>query len=315
MAHVNDFMKSILGEDGQQAFEKMIKREPGIGALLAPRTILGWISTVSGIHFEGEIPGVTNSYIALSKAEDGIHGAVAVAGIHHSFDGANILHVAAALSHALGVQNIEIDPGLKSTDISKLGKSIDLLVKARTIAHVAEEEMAKFALSPTKMTQHGDFHIVHTPGHQYPYSIQHSTSGQVVQSGIANLKSAQVIAKWHASRPVMKTELPGQVAAAREPIKQVPAEAPMAKQPPTQKPPIQKSARRELMVKHEETGKPCPTCGQQLFKSKEFVGCLCFRALAKSVQTREGAGGLVLQLNRSEWDDDTLQTLISTFRR
>lgn len=314
-SHVQNFMKSILGEDGQQAFEKMIKRAPSIGALLAPRTILGWISTASRINYEGELPGVSNSYVSLAKSGDGIHGAVAVDGVHHTFEGNDVLHVAAAISHALGVENIEIDPSMKNADISKLGKSIDLLVKARTIAHVAEEEMAKFALAPTKMTEHGAYHIVHTPGQQYPYSIHHSGTGEVVQSGISSLQNAQVIAKWHASRPIAKTELPGQAAAARAPLKQVPAQAPTAKQPVVNKPPIQKSARRELMVKHEEAEKTCSVCGQHLFKGHEFVGCMCFRALAKSVRTRETQGGFVLQLNRSDWDDDTLQTLISTFRR
>jgi hypothetical protein len=313
--HVHSFMKSILGEDGQQAFDKMIKRAPGIGVLLAPRTILGWISTASRINYEGELPGVNNSYVSLSKSEDGIHGAVAVEGVQHTFEGHDLVHVAAAISQALGVESIDIDPSVRDTDLSKLGKSIDLLVKARTIAHVAEEEMSKFALAPTKMTQHGAYHIVHTPGQKYPYSIHHTGTGERVQSGIATLQNAQVIAKWHASRPMVKTEPPGQAAAPRPPLEQQPGPTPQATQPVVNKPPMQKSTRRELMVKHEDAERPCQICGQQLFKSQQFVGCLCFRSVAKSVQTRDTQNGFVLQFNRSELDDDTLQTLISTFRR
>lgn len=313
--HVDSFMKSILGDDGQQAFNKMIGRAPSIGVLLAPRTILGWINTASRINYEGELPGVSNSFVSLSKSEDGIRGAVAVEGVHHTFEGHDLVHVAAAISHALGVESIEIDPSLRDTDISKLGKSIDLLVKARTIVHVAEEEMAKFALAPTKMTQHGGFHILHTPNQKYPYSIHNTSTGEQVQGGIATLQNAQVIAKWHASRPMVKAESPGQAAAARPPLQQQPGPAPKPTQPIVNKPPMQKSARRELMVKHEDAGKDCRVCGQKLFKAETFVGCLCFRVLAKNVQTRDTQLGFVLKLNGSDWDDDTVQTLISTFRR
>lgn len=456
------FMKSILGDDGHTAFEKMSKRAPALATLLAPRTVLSWLATASRINYEGEVPGVHNSYIALSKSEGGFSGAIVVGSSRHVFEATDILHVAATLSYALGIQDIELDPTLRSTDISKLGKSIDLLVKAKTLTHVAGEEMAKFALAPTKMTQHGAFHIVHTPGQQYPYSIHSTATGEPVQTGIATLQHAQVIAKWHANKPVAKTELPGLAAPNRAPEEPEGPQAPVAKQPLMQKsrptdeqliawgldpknyagikkdpiemdwrtpaswpkeidykdlhpdlqehvfhqggegirfrvepidihapnptlkgksllqyaqdmewddrgpehvqsiaegmksggtfgpaildhnngfldgrhrilaahsqglkhipairtpaPKVTKSARRELMVKKSEAEKACKTCGQKLFKAAEFTGCICFRALAKSVSTQEAASGYVLRLNRSQWDDETLQALISTFR-
>jgi hypothetical protein len=285
--HIHNFMKSILGEDGQQAFNKMIGRAPSIGALLAPRTILGWINTAARINYEGELPGVSNSYVSLSKSDVGIYGAVALEGVHHTFEGHDLVHVAAAISHALGVESIDIDPSLRDTDISKLGKSIDLLVKARTITHVAEEEMAKFA-NRLKCTCE-------------PMSL--------------GKESRDEVKTHHKDCPLAKTESPGQVAAARPPLEQQPGPKPQATQPVVNKPPMQKSARRELMVKHEDVGRDCRVCGQKLFRAGAFVGCMCFRALAKNVQTREIQLGFVLKLNGSDWDTDTVQTLISTFRR
>jgi hypothetical protein len=311
-----NFMKTVLGEDGQQAFNTMSKRAPSLGALLAPRTIIGWLKTASTINYEGEIPGVGESFIALNKNEAGIDAHINIMGAQKTFDGVDILDVAAVLSYALGVGEIDIDPELKSTDISKLGKSIDMLVKARTISYVSGVELQKFALTPTKMTQHGGLHVVHTPGQTMPYSIHDSSTGSAVsETRFASLKHAQTIANWHANRPIAKSDAPGIPAAARAPEEQqqplAPQKAPPMRKPPTA--PIQKST-REIFVKNEDAGHRCRACGLPQFKSQKFTGCMCFRALAKSVDTKLTHEGFVINLHKSQWDDDTVQTLILAMR-
>lgn len=131
---ITAFLKHVLGEDGQRAFERANSRIPMLEGALGPRTILSWLTTSVRVNYEGEIPGLNNSYISLEKSDQGFNGALTIGDDVHSFDNADILHVAAAVAVALGVEDAAINPLVKNTDISKLGKSIDLLVKARVIA-------------------------------------------------------------------------------------------------------------------------------------------------------------------------------------
>jgi len=138
------FLKYVLGDDGHKAFENANHRLPTLGAALAPRTVISWLNTAVMSTYEGEIPGLTNSYITLNKSEDGtFSGAITVDDSVHSFTSADLLHVAAAVTLSLGLGDLQIDPQVKSTDISKLGKSIDMLVKARIVARTVFETLKK----------------------------------------------------------------------------------------------------------------------------------------------------------------------------
>lgn len=311
------FLQSVLGDDGAQALSKAADRVPVLGSVLVPRTIVSWLSTAIRINYEGEIPGLDNSYMALQKSRgEGYTGALTIGDAVHQFEDADILHVAAAVGIALGLDDVAVNTQLKPQDLTKLGKSIDLLVKARVVAQaVAEEQLAKFQLSPTKMTQHGAFHVLHTPGQAKPYSV-HAADGSAVQHGIADLKSAQTIAGWHARKTLGKQELPGKAAAPRapeEPEKAIgPIKQPAMNRPP--KPPQMSKSVKELLVKNEEASNECSECGLKQFKDAKFVGCMCLRTLAKSAVSKQVTGGYVLSLKRNVWDDDSIQTLISILK-
>lgn len=254
-----EFLKHVLGEDGQKAFEKANARLPTIEAALAPRTIISWLGTSIRMKYEGEIPGLENSYIAIQKSEEGFSGALTVGEHVHQFENEDLLHVAAAVAISLGLGDLQIDPAVKSTDISKLGKSIDMLVKARLVTRSVFEQLKK---------------------------------------------------------PLAKDELPGKAAAPRKPKEPEAPEAPVPVAPSTNKttkPPMAKAA-KELVVKKNEADHVCVDCGLKQFRRDRFVGCMCFRALAKSVTTKVQPDAYVLSLPRATWDEETIQTFMQALR-
>lgn len=259
-----EFLKQVLGEDGQKAFEKAETRVPTISAVLAPRAIVSWLSTAVRVHYEGIVPGLENSYITLQKSSNGFTGAITVGDTVHAFERADLLHVASAIALSLGLEGLQLDPRVKGTDISKLGKSIDLLVKARVIANSIEKDLVKNFASP-----------------------------------------------------VFKIELPGKAAAPKEPKEAEIPQAPMSIAPSTNKlkPNAGLAKTKELVIKKSEAGCACPECGLAQFRKDRFIGCICFRALAKSVTTKAIGDDYVLTLPRVTWDEDTIETLMQALKR
>lgn len=256
-----EFLKHVLGEDGQKAFEKANSRLPTIEAALTPRTIISWLTTSVRVKYEGEIPGLENSYIAIHKSEDGYSGALTVGEHVHQFENQDMLHVAAAVALSLGLGDLQIDPAVKSTDISKLGKSIDMLVKARVVTRSVFEQLKK------------------------PLAME---------------KAA---------------EIPGAAAAPKKPKEPDAPDMPVAVAPSTNKTNKPPMAKKELIVKKSDATHACPECGLRQFRNERFVGCMCFRALAKSASCRSiGDQSYLLTLNKNAWDEDTIQTFMQALR-
>ena len=190
-----EFLKHVLGEDGQKAFEKADKRSGGIGVVLGPRAIIGWLSAAIKANFEGEIPGLHNSYISLQKHEaNSFSGVLTIGEQVHSFNEADILHVAANIAVALGIEDLEIPQHLKNSDISKLGKSIDMLVKARVIAKALSQDLQKNLQPPTAQAPAPTLHntvegffqqLKATPGHQRGSLIQAHLNHPPFQAALA----------------------------------------------------------------------------------------------------------------------------------
>lgn len=135
------FLQIVLGQDGAKALAKATERAPILSSVLVPRTIVSWLDTAVRLQYEGEIPGLDNSYISLHKTESQTFtGALTVADNVHSFNEAELIHVAAAIGVALGISGQGVDPQLKGQDLSRLGKSIDLLVKARVVSEALRDQ-------------------------------------------------------------------------------------------------------------------------------------------------------------------------------
>lgn len=131
------FITAVLGQDGYGAFKKALERSPSLNSVLAPRTIVAWLNITSRFNdYEGELPGVKNSFISFKKTEDGLFsGDVALNDGVYSFNRSNFEHLAAVVASALGLVNETIPDDLRQVDIVRLGKTIDLLVKTKVITN------------------------------------------------------------------------------------------------------------------------------------------------------------------------------------
>jgi hypothetical protein len=136
------FLKAVLGEDGARALAKAAERGPELENALLPRTIMAWLGIAGRSDFEGQIPGVENTYLQFGKAEDRYSGSVAVGDEVYSFESATMLHLGACVAVALGADHERVSPGLRDLEIQRLGKNIDTLVKAR----IAVAELRKMRI-------------------------------------------------------------------------------------------------------------------------------------------------------------------------
>jgi hypothetical protein len=128
------FMQAVVGQEAAQALAKAAERSPALKTALLPRTCLSWLTLTSRWGYEGQIPGIEDSYLEFRKTSpDTFDGVVTIGPDTYEFKDASILHLAAATSVALGADEQDVDPSLKQVDVARLGKNIDILVQARFI--------------------------------------------------------------------------------------------------------------------------------------------------------------------------------------
>lgn len=156
-----EFLRQVLGAEGANALKKAAERAPVLDSVLIPRTIVAWLTTAIRLNYEGNVPGLDNSYIkVVKKSDESLDGLVMIGDTTYPFENSSVPHVAAAIGVALGAELKPIDEDLKEIELSQLGKSIDLLVKAR----ICSEELAK---NPPCEECGGDFAGQDDEGHWY----------------------------------------------------------------------------------------------------------------------------------------------------
>lgn len=129
------FLASVLGQDGASALLKAASRSEELENALLPRTILAFLGIVARSDFEGEIPGIDNSYLEFKKNDKAYSGSITIGEEVYAFDQASLYHLAASIAVAIGADHERVDPSLRDLDIARLGKSIDLLAKARVVTN------------------------------------------------------------------------------------------------------------------------------------------------------------------------------------
>lgn len=225
------FLKSVLGSDGATAMRRATDKNPDLESYLVPRTFLGWAMTKS--EYEGSLPGTSDVYIQFSKRETGYTGSIGKASSPVTpFVAENEFHLVAELIQAFGY-----DVGaFKGSDrsLSMLGKSVDALLKARSLTDKLEK-----GIQPK----------VELPG---------TTAKPTMPTGPEEAAKPTNIAPKLSTKP----KLP--------------------------KSPMLKVAKKDLM-------KSCKTCSGAMFKSEKFVGCMCWRDLAKHATTTIYADGAVVE--------------------
>ncbi len=153
--NIKNFMNSVLGEDGASALLKAAERSPVLEGVVLPRSVVSWLSFASrvGGEYDGEIPGMPDSYMEFRKSgEDSFDGVITVGTEVYEFQNASALQLAAATTVALGADTLKIDPTLKGIDIVRLGKNIDLLIGTRylNLAKKALEERSSSSSSSSE---------------------------------------------------------------------------------------------------------------------------------------------------------------------
>lgn len=228
------FLKSVLGTDGATAMRRAVAKDPRLESYLIPRTFLGWAMSKS--QYEGSMPGVDDVYVQFSKSETGYSGSIGKARQPVTpFSAPDENFLVAELIEAFGVDLKDFVGSDRS--LSNLGKSVDALLKARSLTAKFEK-----AAQPTQ----------DLPG---------------------------------------TTHLPTKPTGPEEP------EKPVAVQPAMTKPKLPKSPM--LKVAKKDLSKSCKTCSGVMFKSEKFVGCMCWRDLAKHATTTVYSDGAVVEFSKA----------------
>lgn len=128
-----NFLKHILGEIGAKAIDRVSESAPLLRPVIIPRAVLAWVEIQGKLGYDGEIPGVENSYLSLKKTQEEYTGAITIGPHLYVFEKSDLLNVAASLGVALNLDVGQLDERLKRKDLTNFGKSIDLLVKSEVI--------------------------------------------------------------------------------------------------------------------------------------------------------------------------------------
>lgn len=286
------FLKAVLGEDGAKALSKAAQRGPELEYALLPRTIMAWLGIAARADFEGQIPGVGNTYLQFAKSEDRYSGSVAVGDEVYSFDSASMLHLGACVAVALGADHERVDPSLRDLDLQRLGKNIDTLVKAR----IAVAELRKLRLEMTKAAK--------------------SPSGGAEPPGPAHAPTPpQAPTAPEAPQPTQTSKGPTVSVKPKLPKLPTPKAATDQVQtgPGTGAPKQPKPKSPSLKVTKAEAEAEC-ICGGKQFKDDKFIGCVCFADLAKAVSVTVLDDGYNLTFG-SSWDQEAILTLIESLGR
>lgn len=173
------FLSGILGKDGAQALKKAVQRDTRLDSIVLPRAIIGWLNFISKYEYEGELPGVENSYIEFTKNDDGTFtGSIAIGEDVHEFENRDVYHMASAISVSINDEVQEIDSKLRDQVLVHLGKSIDALAKAQEIGRTLSKRLEE-SEDLTKAISMIPKGTVGAEGHDYSHVLkpEHRAAG------------------------------------------------------------------------------------------------------------------------------------------
>jgi hypothetical protein len=140
------FLVAVLGADGADAIQRAVQKSEELARVLVPRTLLSWSALVGAYGYEGPLPGVERTYLSFSKSESGSYsGALTVGDDTIPFEDASVYRLAAHMAVVLQLDDGIPAQELRAMDLTKLGKSIDLLVRTR-VASEALQKAAPFSM-------------------------------------------------------------------------------------------------------------------------------------------------------------------------
>lgn len=272
-------MSAVLGEDGAKALKKAAERSNALENALLPRTIFAWLNIATKYEYEGEIPGVHNTYVNFKKSDDGFSGSVTIGDDLYSFTNASMFHVAASVAVAIGVDGEHVGESIRDVDVERLGKSIDLLAKAKIVTKELQKSGAKKPKGAGEDEEGtGKAHAATKP--QAPEApVPTQPLKQLARKGIK----------------IPKIPKPPGMAKPAKPAK--PAKAPTS-----------------IKLSQSESKRACAMCGLTQFKGDRFAGCLCFRDLAKNAKSIKEGDSYTIQVG-GDWDQDAIVTFLESIGR
>ncbi len=278
------FLQAVVGPDGAQALVKAA-RTPDLEWAIFPRVVMSWIEAVGQTDYLDNLPGIDDTRLTLRKNEFDYSGSINIGDDVYTFRNASVYHVAGSVAVALGSEHSPRPP-LSHPALPKLGKSIDLLVKARILRKAQNQHHggARGASLPGQAAapQAPLAPIPPTPTAPKPTGMEVGTK----VGGIAQTASKSPEAGAKPKLPGVKPsgiKLPGQKPAAKPAVK--------------------------MKVTKAESTNPCPTCATAQFKNDQYVACLCFRDLAKSTKTTITFDGAYLIEFGPAWDHEAINAL------
>lgn len=140
-----DFLAAVVGEDGAQALAKAAARAPELEWAILPRVVMGWLEVVSHAQqYDGGVPG-TGAAFKFRKSERGFSGLIDLAGEQYGFRDESLYHLAGSVAVAIGAVPERADV---TAPLGVLGKSIDLLVRSRTLRKARAKQQGAAAQEP-----------------------------------------------------------------------------------------------------------------------------------------------------------------------
>jgi hypothetical protein len=291
--------------------------------MIVPRTILAMLEATPA--YAGTVPGFDECSLSYSKSEKGFTGNVTLGEDFYKFEAANIFHVAGAISTAMGLDTLMFTSG-RNTELQRLGKSIDLMAKAHWVggelakgdtdlhaAHVARS--AQTCKNCGKRRDEHEFNSSYASRHRV-------MNGDICPNGKDSFipkadepmeKKAMGEGSGKAAGPVAPSApaAPTATAAAPTTKQNLPKAPPSAGLPKPPKPVTSSTVK----LTRSEQSRPCTACGLKQFSvDHKFVGCLCFRALAKSVDWVDRMEYAELHFGK-DWDRETIVTFLESVGR
>jgi hypothetical protein len=269
------FLTAVIGVDGARALAKATSASADLEWAIFPRVVMSWLEVQGHApSFNEGLPGVDEVRLNFRKSEDAFTGSINIGPDVYAFRDATLYHVAGSVAVALGASP-DHAPELRSPALAKLGKSVDLLVRSRTLrkmqaAHAGGARGAKppgVAAAP-----------IPPSAAQPPVPVQGNVPSQVGTKVGTTAKASAT------------PKLPS--------VKPTPAKTGVPK-------------KSTLKVTKAEAALHCRACGDTQFKASTYIGCICFSDLRKAVATHVVADGYVLEFG-SSWDAAAITTLAET---
>jgi hypothetical protein len=277
-----EFLKAVVGDQGAAALIKAAARSVSIENVLVPRAIMAWLGVIGRFDYEGEIPGVDDTYLDFAKNEDGLYdGSIAVGDGVFPFENANGFQLAASIAVALGSDQ-PLDE-VRDSELARLGKSIDIMAKAKMVTDL-EIELAKARPGP--------------PNPQKPQGPPTAATPQMKQP------------KMQVKPPKTPKGAPKNPIAPKAKVSLPKPPNPAKMTPGAQQNRAFKSE-KQFALNDANLLAACPECGLKLIKNEKFVGCMCLRDLAKNVALTKYEGRHYISF-RTELDADAVSVVLET---